>query len=312
LPSLLDSRYGIACHTSFLVHRDGIEPEEAYRLLSPLARIAPPFFGNVTMPVLLAARANKQSEKVYSRKVVSNPDKAAFILETVFSRLLDTLKSCTTRRYKTKTWTTYNETCTYTPTDTTEKTAFIEHFLIETRPERVLDVGCNTGHFSFLAARYEAEVVAIDLDPEVVGSLWQRAADEKANILPLVVNLARSTPAQGWRNLETLSFLERSEGYFDVVFMLAVVHHLLVTDQIPLDEIISQASRLTTKWLIIEYIGPDDPQFKRLLRGRGALYRWFGRSAFEDELTRRFEIIRQKEITESGRWIYLARRCDAH
>jgi len=311
LPALLDARYGMASHITFLARRDGIEPEEAYRFLSPWARFTPSFLGNVTMPVLLAARAERQSSKVYARKRLSNPDQATFILQSLFSRLIRTIQASSTRRHQTNTWTMYNETCTYTSADTAHKTAFVEQFLEESQPTRMLDVGCNTGHFSFLAARNGAEVVATDLDPEVVGSLWQRAKGEQANILPLVVNLARPTPALGWRSRETPSFLERAEGHFDAVLMLAVVHHLLVTDQIPLDEIIEQASRLTTEWLVIEYVGPDDPQFKRLLRGRDVLYGWFERGVFEKELGKRFEIIRQEEVADNGRWLYLARRRNA-
>ncbi len=312
LPALLDAHYGMACHSTFFINRDGIEPEDVFRLLSPLARFTPPFLGNVTMPVLLAARAERQSSKVYALKKLSDPDQATFIQQSLFSRLTRTIQTSSTRRHPSNTWSTYNETCSYTSADTTYKAAFVEQFLSESRPTRVLDVGCNTGIYSFLAARNGAEVVAIDLDPEVVGRLWLSAKEEQANILPLVVNLARPTPALGWRNCETSSFLERAEGYFDAVLMLAVVHHLLVSDQIPLDEIIEQASRLTSEWLVIEYVGSDDPQFKRLLRGRDALYGWFGRDVFEKILSKSFEIIRRNEVPENGRFLYLARKRNVH
>ena len=308
LPSLLDGRHSIPCHTVFGSHRDGFEPEEVYRLLSLFERFTPPFLGNVTMPVLLASKAERQSGKVYATQRLSNPEKATFILGTLFARLRRTVRASSTRRYPQNIWSTYNETCTYSSSAFAKKAAFLEQFFQSFRPAKVLDIGCNTGHFSFLAARYGAKVVATDLDSEVVGTLWQRAYAEKANILPLVVNLAQPTPAQGWRNRERSSFLERAEGYFDTVLMLAVVHHLLVTDQIPLEEIIEQAYRLTTAWMVIEYVGPEDPQFRRLLRGRGALYEWFERGVFEMELGKCFEIIRAEEIADTGRWIYLARR----
>jgi SAM-dependent methyltransferase len=311
LPVLVDARYGMPCHSTFLGCRDGLEPEDVYRILGPLARFTPPFLGNVTIPVLLAASAERQSVSIYARKSLANPDQATFVLQTLFSRMVRSIRASSKRRHPGETWSRYNETCTYTPADTAQKTAFVEQFLRSSRPAKVLDVGSNTGHFSFLAAQSGAEVVATDLDPVVVGSLWQRAIAEQANILPLVVNLARPTPALGWRNRETPSFLERAEGHFDAVLMLAVVHHLLVTDQIPLDEIIHQACRLTTEWLVIEYVGPDDPQFERLLRGRGALYRWFNRGVFTMELGKRFEIVLQEEVADSGRWLYLARRRNA-
>ncbi len=80
------------------------------------------------------------------------------------------------------------------------------------RPRRVLDVGANTGHFSEMAARAGASVVAIDGDTAVVGDIWRRASAEKLDILPLVVNLAQPTPPTGWRNRECPSFLDRATG----------------------------------------------------------------------------------------------------
>ena len=312
LPVALDAHHTTPAHSVFLSHRDGIEPEEAYRLLSLFARFSSPFFSKVTMPVLLASKAERQSSKVYAATRLSNPDQATFILHALFTRLLRTMQAAARRKHSRSVWSTYHETCTYSETDFSYKTVFIEQFLQSSKPERVLDMGCNTGHFSFLAARYGAEVVATDLDAEVVGKLWQRAVAEKANILPLVINLARPTPALGWRNRETPSFLERAEGYFDAIFMLAVIHHVLVSDMIPLDEIIQQAAKLTTKWMVIEYVGPDDAQFKRLLRGREALYTWLNRNVFEYEVAKHFEIIRHEEIADTGRWLYLAKRKDAH
>ncbi len=312
LPALLDARYGMPCHATFLARRDGIEPEDVYRLLSPLARLTPPFFGSVTMPVLLSGPAEGQSGKVYAPRRVSNPERAAFILQSVLSGLVRAIRRESKRRHRRNTWTAYNATCTYSIADTMQKTAFVEQFLKASRPSKVLDVGCNVGNLSFLAAEHGAEVVAIDLDPEVVGSLWERARREKANILPLVVNLARPTPALGWRNLEKRSFLERAEGYFDAVLMMAVVHHLVVTDQIPLEELMEQASKLTTRWLVIEYVAPEDPQFKRLARGRDALFGWLDQGVFETALGKRFEIVRREKIAATGRWLYLTEKRDAH
>ena len=70
--------------------------------------------------------------------------------------------------------------------------------------------------------------------PAVAGRVWRRAEAERLDILPLVVNLARPSPATGWRNAECPSFLARAEGHADLVLMLAVLHHLLVTERVPL------------------------------------------------------------------------------
>src|ERR1019366_3194276 len=129
-----------------------------------------------------------------------------------------------------------------------------------------------TGHFSMMAARSGASVVALDYDPAVVGSVWRRASAEKLDILPLVVNLTRPTPAVGWRNGEWPSFLERAKGGFDAVFLLAVIHHMLVTERVPLAEIVDLAAELTTGYVVVEFVSPGDSMFRVLVRGRDELY----------------------------------------
>ena len=62
-------------------------------------------------------------------------------------------------------------------------------------------------------------------------------------MLPLVVDLTRPTPAVGWRNQECASFLVtgRRRENFDLVMMLAVVHHILVTERIPLEDLLASS-----------------------------------------------------------------------
>src|SRR5205085_2914398 len=144
-------------------------------------------------------------------------------------------------------WSDYMATHSYSQAAFSAKEKFVEELLREFRPQRVLDIGANTGHFSILAAKAGAEVVAIDSDPACIGMLWRIAQDQKLNILPLVLDFSRPSPALGWANAECRSFLDRASGSFDCVLMLAVIHHLLVTERIPLEEILRLLSELTAK-----------------------------------------------------------------
>ena len=73
--------------------------------------------------------------------------------------------------------------------------------------------------------------------------------------------------------------------------MLAVIHHMLVTKRVPLSEIIGLAAALTTDVLIIEFIAPDDPMFRRILRARGELHKDLDHTIFETTCHRHFEIV---------------------
>src|SRR4029079_9111581 len=144
-----------------------------------------------------------------------------------------------------------------------------------------LDVGANEGHFSFVAARQGASVVAIDSDPVVTGKIWREAVRNQRDVLPLVVDLTRPTPALGWRNQECESFLDRAQGHFDLVMLLAVIHHMLVTERVPLDEILGLVEDLTREYALIEFVAPQNPIFARIVRGRENLYSHLTIAAFE-------------------------------
>jgi len=122
------------------------------------------------------------------------------------------------------------------------------------------------------------------------------------------VNLTRPTPGAGWRNAECASFLDRARGSFDAVLMLAVVHHMLVTERVPLAEIVDLAAELTTDLLVIEFIAPQDSMFVRLTRGREELHKGLDTAAFEACFRCRFEIARIEHVEGTFRWLYALRK----
>src|SRR4051794_33907290 len=77
-------------------------------------------------------------------------------------------------------WTGYASANSYHPDDVAAKERFVARALGRVRHPRVLDVGCNTGTFSLLAARSGSRVVAIDSDPDVVASLWRTVSFRQA------------------------------------------------------------------------------------------------------------------------------------
>jgi hypothetical protein len=119
-----------------------------------------------------------------------------------------------------------------------------------------------------------------------------------------VVNLARPTPATGWRNEECPSFLDRMRGEFDAVLMLAVLHHMLVSEQIPLQAVLELAAELTSDLLIIEFISPMDPMFLHIARGRDELFEGLTQNVFEEAAIKWFDLVRAERLNQT-RWLYL-------
>jgi SAM-dependent methyltransferase len=309
LPMMANQRFGLPVGQVLLNHRDGLEPEQVYRWLGPLDRIRPSFITNVSMPVWLGSRHKQDDTTIYRKQTLGNPEKARFIVDSLLGRLHRALKAAAPKPAQRSVWSNYmSGNNNYSQQQFEAKQVFVEQALKELAPGWVLDVGCNTGVFSELAARSGASVVAIDYDPVVAGQVWRRARAEKLDILPLVVDLTRPTPAVGWMNQEWSSFLDRARGHFDAVLMLAVIHHMLVTERVPLVEIMSMAAQLTTNLVIVEFIEPGDSMFRQLLRGREHLHRDLTVEQFEQACRREFEVVRSMRLPGAHRSIYLLRK----
>ncbi len=290
----------------WLSARDGLEPEQVYPSLSWKRRLTSPGLTLVSLPRWFSSRA--ESDTTLYRPRPTDPARASFTLASMFRTLRRQLDRVSSPRGDSH-WSKYLDTQThYTPQQFAAKESFVSSVFREFFPRRVLDVGANTGHFSELAARAGSSVVAIDSDAGSVGRVWRRASQNSLDVLPLVVDLCRPTPALGWRNGESASFLDRARRGFDMVMMLAVVHHMLVTERVPLEEILDLIAGLTTSLLLIEFVEPSDPMFRRLARGRDPLYAHLTISYFESVCAHRFQILRKQAIAESSRTLYLLRR----
>jgi 2-polyprenyl-3-methyl-5-hydroxy-6-metoxy-1,4-benzoquinol methylase len=309
LPLLANKHFGIQLNQVLASQRDGLEPEQVYRLCRPWQRLRPPFLTLASLPGWLSRRQKADDTKLYQRRHLVNPEKAQFILDRLFKRLRRELAQVAPSHKQQSGWSDYmSSESTSIEGYLAAKEDFVAAALAQIAPRQVLDVGCNTGHFSVLAATRGARVVSIDCDAVVVGQVWRRAAANDLDILPLVVDLSRPTPAIGWRNRECPSFLERAAGTFDLVLMLAVLHHLLVSERIPLDEIIALAAELTSDFLIIEFIPRNDPMFRRIARGRDELFRGFDQQAFERTCERNFSIVQSKQLGKTSRRLYLIKK----
>jgi SAM-dependent methyltransferase len=308
LPLLAHRLWRISLGDIFLTHRDGLEPEEVYHRCGPVRKVLPPVLTLVSLPTWLAGRGRASGATLYRDLALKDKDQASYILQSVFRRLRRMLKRLQPAEGRSSRWSDYMRAKNYSGEGFATKEQFVEAVLEQTKPRRVLDVGANTGHFSVLAAQRGAEVVAIDSDAACVGALWHRAHQERLNILPLVVDLARPSPNVGWRNRECPAFLDRARGGFDLVFMLAVLHHLLVTDRVPLGEVLDVAASLTTDALVIEFVSPEDEMFRQLTRGRDYLFQGLGAALFECACREHFEIVRSAAVPHTQRRLYFLRK----
>jgi ribosomal protein L11 methylase PrmA len=170
-------------------------------------------------------------------------------------------------------------------------------------PGRVWDLGANTGDYSRAAREAAPLVVSFDIDPAAVERNYRRVrAEKETGILPLLLDLTNPSPALGWANHERLSLEER--GPADAVLALALVHHLAIGHNLPLERIAAYFSRLG-RHLIIEFVPKSDSQVKRLLLSRPDIFPSYTREGFEEAFSRYYHIRSAAPIETSERWLYL-------
>ena len=306
LPLFLNKFFEVELKDIFLGRSEGIEIDQCYRYLKGLNLIKPLAFSLIILPYLLSKTKLSSRESLYKVRKVKNPELAKFILSSLFKKLKKNLKKLKPKEKKKSLWLNYMHEKTHYSENIFElKEAFINRKLDNLKPQTVLDIGCNTGHFSFIAASKGSKVVAIDYDATSIGELWKKASAEKADILPLVVNICHPSPSVGWRNLERSSFLKRAHEKFDMIFMLAVLHHMVVTQRIPMEEIAKMVYDLTKKWLVIEFVDKEDVMFNKLTRGRENLYQHIDISYFKKIFYPYFNIIEKFQLKDSNRWLFL-------
>lgn len=271
LPLLMNRTLGWPLALS-LFKRDGYEPTDCYTALGWPARLSGAAFWPITLPTLLDRRKHADAPQKKSASTIRDPEVATNVLKRNVNNLRQRTRKALPASSASE-WSEYQGTLThYTPEQSKQKLDWVRRALETSRPACVLDVGANTGEFSALAAGLGAEVVALERDGESADRLFRMARSRNLSIQTIHADIARPTPAVGWENAESVALLPRLEGQFDLVLMLAVIHHLLLMEQIPLPAIMALCHRLTRRHLIIEWVPVEDPMFQSLMRGRDSLY----------------------------------------
>jgi SAM-dependent methyltransferase len=144
------------------------------------------------------------------------------------------------------------------PGDWQRKQEAVGKILTDLCPQSVVDVGANTGHYAKMAAANGARVIACETDVSALTLCYDAARTDRLNILPLAVNVfsVASTPGRG--GVACPAPVERFRSEF--VMGLAVIHHVVATQRIPIARICEIVTALTSRWLLLEYAPPLKPK----------------------------------------------------
>lgn len=283
----------------------GLSPEVTADLLGGRGKLTKGVFSHVR----LHARAErKYADADRQRNVKEELERAGFGPGLIDATLKNLQKAVDGLKWdrQDSTWSDYSDRSHYSDRDLRAKDAFVTSTITSASPTPavVLDLGANDGHFSRTSLDAGASsVVAVDSDHLVVDRLYRdlRSSGEQ-RILPLVLDLADPSPGLGWRSRERSPFVDRVRP--DLALCLAVVHHLALTNTVPLDEIVAFLRDFDAP-VVVEFPHRDDVMASRLLaRKRTGLFDAYDVANWEQALGDRFHIRRQETLPSGTRTLY--------
>jgi len=136
--------------------------------------------------------------------------------------------------------------------------------------------------------RNGAAVVAIDRDPERVDAIYEWTRAERANVLPLVVDLRYPAPGYGVQNTVLAPALSRLRC--DLVVSLGLIESLVFRQRLRFEQIAGTLGQLTVRRLLIDFPSARNPEVVAHLRD--PYFSWFGLDRFVHSLQHHFASVR--------------------
>ena len=282
-------------------HLDGVPLDLASRLLPWRTRLSPALGLHLHLHAKAQARFAGESQGAPKVRAVSLDQ-----LRAIADSLASAVRGLDWQPGGTEWHDYYEANNNYGDAGLEEKEQLVGAFLDQARPQQVWDLGGNTGRFSRVAAARGARVVCWDIDPGCVEANWRHVREHReTGVLPLLLDLTNPSPALGWAHAERDSLAQR--GPADLVMALGLVHHLAISNNVPLGRVAAYLARLGRR-LIIEFVPKEDSQVRKLLATREDIFADYDTAGLERALARHFTIERKTAIPGTARTLYLAAR----
>ena len=295
-PLLLRSCLGIPHNAWYRGEQEGIGVSEINRLV-PLWK---KFSWNTFTNVVLQARLQESRVHNNGKKRGFNQRKLPL---SAYRQMLSSLRTWIEKLEPADTgktvWGEYAKSHSYTDQEVEWKRQFVHDFVQSRNARTVWDIGCNTGDYSKVAIEAgAARVIGFDFDQKALDLAYSRSQSERLKFLPLFLDATNPSPDQGWAQSERKGLASRNSP--DAIIALALVHHLAIGKNIPLDDVVDWLVGLSPSG-IIEFVPKNDAMVQELLRLREDIFDGYTEDSFIKSLESRAHITNSETISSSGR-----------
>jgi len=228
-------------------------------------------------------------------------------LQTLMSMFLNTVTKWEKPYQFEKHWSEYYDQDIESEKYLSNKEQIVKNWLEQLQPISVLDLGANTGKFSFLATPLTKRVIAMESDDICVDLMEAQIKKQKlTHVNVLMQELAETSPNLGVNEKEIYSIFSRAKS--EMVLALAVEHHLHITNHISLSQIAEMFSMFSSKYLITEFIPANDSKVQLLIKNRDKDLSTYTLELYKSALEKYFNIIEETKLAGSDRILILLQK----
>ena len=306
-PLLLSKFHGVDTLSLMSQYIDGIPVKTIASMLPFKTKLNPLLYSNIH---LLAKYEGKHNEDYKGVAKVSKLTKKGQL--KIIESLYDYIRKLEVN--EDTEWGDYYKKLNYSDEALISKTKIINKWVEGQQPERIIDLGGNTGVFvRSLNYRFK-EALVCDIDSKAVDKNFiEVVSNEEYKITPFVLDLLSPSPAIGFSNNERFSFVQRIQGFKpEVSLALALIHHITLSGNVPF-EMSAQFFASFSKHLIIEFPKREDSWVTRLLNSKMEFknhFDFYNIENFRKAYLEYFDIVEEKPVESSERVMFLLKRKD--
>ena len=299
-PLILSSKKSIDFNNWFKGNLEGITTSDLNNILSLKDKLNFSLFFHVFLMDRYEKKAllkpKEISQQVEGKKALSKKSYKGMLLQ-LKKFILGLSKGKTLSK-----WSNYSENNSYNSEEEVKKIRIIEDFIKKNKFNYLADLGCNDGLYSFKSLKCGAKkVFGFDSDLNVLNKAYLNSKKSNLNFQPVYMDFTNPSSNLGWDEKERqgLNFRMRFNG----MIALALYHHIVIGNNIPMEEAVGWLIRFAPKG-IIEFVPKEDDMIKEMTKLKGDIFENYNEERFKFILEQKAKIVGTNKVSSSGRVLY--------